>query len=213
MTDAAFELYYWNTPNGLKAVIALEEIAVPYTHHLIDLSHGEQHNPAFRQLSPDGKIPALVDISRDKLTLFESGAILLYLAGHYPQINGQTEAERGQVLSWTLWQVGQLGPLAGQFGRFKGLTPPNPVGINHFEQLVWRCLDVLEKRLQESEYIVGEHYTVADIASFPWVASDQSYLQRYQINWRDKCPAVNRWAKLIAQRPAVEKSLNIDDES
>ena len=211
MSDHRFELYYWNTPNGQKVLIALEEVAASYTLRPIDISKGEQHTTTFTQLSPDAKIPVLIDHNRDQITLFESGAILLYLAEHFPQLHGQTPCARAQAMSWTLWQVGQLGPLAGQFGRFKRLTPSNPAGIAHFEQMIWRCLNVLERRLQTTDFLAGEHFTIADIATLPWIASRQSYLQRYNIDWRRECPALNRWALQLAQRPSIKKALDLTD--
>lgn len=238
MTLPIFELYGWNTPNGQKITIALEEVGANYHYHPVDITNGEQHRDSFRLISPDGKIPALIHRSavttnngfsanelsagnkhatndRAKsnhedgttITLFESGAILLYLANLFPAINGRTEQEKSQVMSWTFWQVGQLGPLAGQFGRFHNATPANPAAVEHFEQLVWRCLGVLEKRLSESAYLAAEHFTVADIASFTWVASEQSYLQKFNLKWSDECPAIARWANAISQRASVQKQM------
>lgn len=208
MNQAEFELYGWNTPNGQKIIIALEEVSAPYQYNPVDISKGEQHAESFRLISPDGKIPALAHQAESPVTLFESGAILLYLANLYPSINGHTDQEKAQVMAWTFWQVGQLGPLAGQFGRFHTAEPANPAAIDHFEQLVWRCLDVLEKRLVQSKFLASDHFTVADIASFPWVASQQSYLQKYNIDWRAKCPSVVRWADLIMQKSSVQHAFN-----
>lgn len=207
MNQPLFELYGWNTPNGQKITIALEEVGANYQYHPIDITKGAQHTEAFKQISPDGKIPALTHNAEQSITLFESGAILLYLAKLFPAINGNTDQERAHVMAWTFWQVGQLGPLAGQFGRFHAASPANPPAVDHFEELVWRCLNVLEKRLSESEYLAASHFTVADIASLPWVASQQSYLQKYNVEWRKKCPAVARWATSIMQKPSVKKAL------
>lgn len=209
MSQSALELYGWNTPNGQKIIIALEEVGANYQYHPIDISNGEQHTESFKRISPDGKIPALTHNTDTTITLFESGAILLYLADLFPVIHGKDAIERAQVMSWTFWQVGQLGPLAGQFGRFHTATPENPAAIDHFEQLVWRCLNVLEKQLSTSEYLAADHFTVADIASITWVASNQSYLQKYGIKWREKCPAVKRWADLVLQKPSVQKALKL----
>lgn len=211
MSDHQFDLYSWNTPNGQKAVIALEEAGAKYTYRPIDISKGEQHTPQFKALSPDGKIPVLVTKTSSVINHFESGAILLYLAELYPALHGSTSAERAQVMSWTLWQVGQLGPHAGQFGRFSGAPTSNPAATEHFEQLVWRSLDVLEKRLTQSVFLAGESFTVADIASIPWVASKQSYLQRYSVAWREKCPSLKRWADTLLLRPSVIKAFGLTD--
>jgi len=214
ITAPAFDLYGWNTPNGQKIVIALEEAGADYSFHPIDISAGDQHLQSFRSISPDGKIPALVhriDVSenpgtiQEEVVLFESGAILIYLADLFPLLHGRNKSEKAKVISWTFWQVGQLGPLAGQFGRFQKATPPNPTALKHFEELVWRCLQVMEKRLEQSAFLASDHFSIADIASFPWIASEQSYLQIYNINWREKCQAIARWAEEISTRPSIKK--------
>ncbi len=202
-----FDLYSWNTPNGQKIVIALEEVAAKYEYHPIDIRNGQQHTPEFKALSPDGKIPALVSHGETKISLFESGAILFHLAQLYPVLMGSTPEEHARASSWTFWQVGQLGPLAGQFGRFSGADEPNPGAIEHFEQLVWRCLKLMDKQLSKSTYLAGDIFTIADIACIPWVASNQSYLQVYGVPWRQHCPALNRWANTLQERPSVKNSL------
>ena len=207
MNIPEFELYGWNTPNGQKIIIALEEAHASYSYIPVDISAGEQHTKDFRALSPDGKIPALIYNGASRITLFESGAILLFLANRFPQLNGVTETERAQVMSWTFWQVGQLGPLAGQFGRFKGASSLNHNAIEHFESLVWRCLKVMNTRLENSDYLAGINFTIADMACYPWIASQQSYLQIYGLDWRSQCPAIVRWVEDIASRPSVNKSL------
>jgi len=209
MHQAVIELYGWNTPNGQKILIALEEAGADYHYHRIDITRGHQKDASFREISPDGKIPALVHHVGSGLTLFESGAILLYLANHYPALHGRNTAEQAQVMSWIFWQVGQLGPLAGQYGRFRTASPDNRTAIAHFEDLIWRCLEVMETRLAQSKYLACDHFTVADMAAFPWVASEQSYLQRFDITWREQCPALQQWADKILQRPSVVKSLNL----
>jgi len=209
MSQAVFDLYSWNTPNGQKIVIALEEVGVPYTLIPVDITAREQDQPEFRALSPDGKIPVLVDKRHQHLSLFESGAILLYLANEYPVLHGQTDDSRVRVMSWTFWQVGQLGPLIGQYGRFRATQQRNDQAIDHFLQLIWRCLDVMERQLTREQYLSGNHFTVADIASFPWIASKQSYLQRYDITWRSRYPAIDHWAERVSQRSSVKKALDL----
>ena len=206
MNIPEFELYGWNTPNGQKIIIALEEAHANYSYKPVDISAGEQHTKEFRALSPDGKIPALIHNGASRITLFESGAILLFLSNRFPQLNGVTETERAQVMSWTFWQVGQLGPLTGQFGRFKGASPSNHNAIEHFESLVWRCLKVMNTRLENSDYLAGTSFTIADMACYPWIASQQSYLQIYGLDWRSQCPAIARWVEDIASRPSVNKT-------
>jgi len=207
MKSPEFELYGWKTPNGQKIIIALEEVGADYLYRPVDITNGEQHTEAFRAISPDGKIPALVHNTKAPVTLFESGAILLYLANKFPILTGNTEHDKAKVMSWTFWQVGQLGPLAGQFGRFHATHPDNSTAIKHFEALVWRCIDVMEKQLTQTSFLAGEQFTVADIAAFPWVASEQSYLQRYNVAWRSQRPALARWAERIASKPSVVKAL------
>ncbi len=204
-----YELYSWNTPNGQKIRIALEEMGVEYAFHPVNIGAGEQKTSSFRRISPDGKIPALVVNSDMPISLFESGAILLYLAEQFPTLHGRDEAERALVSSWTFWQVGQLGPLAGQLGRFSGETPQNSAAVLHFRELLTRCLEVLETRLLASEYLAGDHFTVADIASYPWIASPQSYLQRYNVDWRGDYTAIVKWADKIAERPAVKRAFSV----
>ncbi|OED41318.1 hypothetical protein AB833_09910 [Chromatiales bacterium (ex Bugula neritina AB1)] len=202
----SFDLYSWNTPNGQKATIALEEAGADYTLFPVNIGEGAQHVPGFRQISPDGKIPALVVHAETPVTLFESGAILVYLANQFPVLHGRSEEERARVMSWLFWQVGQLGPLIGQFGRFSGASPLNTQAVKHFEELITRCLDVMEKRLAETEYLAGENFTIADIACYPWVASPQSYMQRYGVGWRERYAAIPQWTDNIARRPAVQKA-------
>lgn len=202
-----FDLHSWPTPNGQKIIIALEEVGANYRYNPIDISKGEQHSPEFRALSPDGKIPALVTNTKPPIVHFESGAILMYLAGIFPEIDGKTVEERARVMSWTFWQVGQLGPMAGQFGRFSGADPANPAAVEHFTLIVTRCLEVMEKQLSASTFLAGESFTVADIASLPWIASDVSYLQTYEFDWRGKYPAVARWVDTLMEKPSVQKAL------
>lgn len=209
MNSPEFELYGWNTPNGQKIIIALEEVGANYLIHPVDISQGEQHTDSFRAISPDGKIPALVHNTNTPVTLFESGAILLYLIIRFPTLTGTTEQDKANALSWTLWQVGQLGPFAGQFGRFHAIQPENPAAVKHFETLVWRCIDVMEKQLLQTTFLAGEQFTVADIAAFPWIASEQSYLQRYNLKWQEQHPALTRWAMRIAKKPSAVTALGL----
>lgn len=209
MSQSEYELYGWNTPNGQKILIALEEVNISYSYHPIDITQGEQHTTAFKAISPDGKIPALIHHSASPIRLFESGAILLYLAEQFPILHGANKPNRALVTAWTFWQVGQLGPLTGQLGRFKGMDNADQASIDHFEKLVWRCLSVLEKRLTQSSYLVGDRFSVADIASLPWIISPQSYLQKFGLSWREKCPALKQWGDQLIRRPSVIKALGL----
>ncbi len=204
------DLYSWNTPNGQKIIIALEEAGAKYKYHAIDIRKGEQNAATFRAISPDGKIPAIVTHGETPVTLFESGAILFHLANLYPTLNGVTPQDQASVSAWTFWQVGQLGPLTGQFGRFHSAADnKNQAAIEHFEQLVWRCLTVMETRLGESPYLACDRLTIADIACIPWIASKQSYLQIYDVPWQQRCPAINQWATKLCARPSVIAALQL----
>ncbi len=209
MQQPLFDLYSWKTPNGQKVVIALEEAQVPYRYIPIDLPNGMQQSEAFKALSPDGKIPVLVERTQDKCVFFESGAILLRLADAYPVLQGDTPHEKAAAMSWVFWQVGQLGPLAGQFGRFSRIEPGNQQALDHFGEAVHRCFSVLEKQLTHKPFVAGNTITVADIAALPWVASPQSYLQRYGFDWHDHYPAIKRWASQLMLRPSVIKAFEL----
>lgn len=215
MTQPEFVLYGWNTPNGQKIIIALEEADAEYQYHPIDISKGEQHQDGYRAISPDSKIPALIHTAiahtaiapaAPPVTLFESGAILSYLANVFPTLTGMTEQDKAKAMSWLFWQVGQLGPLAGQFGRFQAAKESNPEAVQHFKALVWRCINVMERQLSQSRYLATDKFTIADIACYPWIASPQSYLQRYNIAWGEQCPALARWATDIGARASVIKA-------
>lgn len=209
MHQHLFDLHSWQTPNGQKIVIALEEAQVSYRYIPVDLSKQQQYSAAFQALSPDGKIPVLIERCEPERVFFESGAILLYLADAYPELHGNTPQEKAAVSSWVFWQVGQLGPLAGQFGRFSSKQLSNAQTVDHFSQAVHRCLSVLEKQLIRQPYLVGNTFTVADISALPWVASPQSYLQKYDFVWREHYPAVEQWANELMHRPSVIKALEL----
>jgi GST-like protein len=195
------DCYYWTTPNGHKVTILLEETGLPYTIHPVNISKGEQLDPAFIQISPNNRIPAIVDQAPADggapLPMFESGAILLYLADKVGRFIPAAWRARLDCIQWLFWQMGNLGPMAGQNHHF-GLYAPEklPYAIDRYVRETARLYAVLNRRLAEREYIVGE-YSIADIASYPWIVPE-----RQQQNL-DEFPHLKRWKEAIAARPAV----------
>lgn len=207
-----FDLYSFNTPNGQKVLLALEEAGAEYAYHTVDIRAGEQHLPWFRKLSPDGKIPVLCDQRDPDVCIFESGAILLYLAGCFPQLYGTDPTQKNAVQSWTFWQVGQLGPLIGQYGqlmgRKSGRQSDDVETRAHFEAGVSRCLKVLNQRLSDSPYLAGSSFSIADIACYPWIQSPQSYLNVFEFDWRSDYLHLVRWTERLSSRDAFSRVMN-----
>lgn len=198
------DLYYWTTPNGHKITILLEETGLPYTIHPVNISKGEQFDPAFLQISPNNRIPAIVDTApadgAAPLPMFESGAILLYLADKTGRFVPTAWRARLDCIQWLFWQMGNLGPMAGQNHHFSLYAPDKlPYAIDRYVRETGRLYAVLNRRLAEREYIVGE-YSIADIASYPWVLPE-----RQQQNL-DEFPHLKRWKEAIAARPAVVRA-------
>lgn len=170
--------YLWGTPNGYKIAIALEEMELEYTVHWVDISSGAQHAEGFLKLSPNGKIPAIVDHDTG-ISLMESGAILQYLAQKSGKFGGQTLAEQAEINQWLHWQMGGLGPIVGQVNHFRGLAEKVPYAEKRYFDETLRLFDVLEKRLQGRDYVAGA-YSIADMAVAPWAGmsahlGDQSF--------------------------------------
>lgn len=203
--DEAIDLYFWTTPNGFKITILLEELAVPYNGHLVDIGKGEQFAPDFLKISPNNKIPAIVDPDGpdgQPLALFESGAILQYLGRKYSAFYPTNERRKAEVDQWLFWQVGGLGPMSGQALHFrKYATTKVPYGIERYTDEVVRLFKVLDKRLHGRDYIAGA-YSIADIACFPWI-------RRHDDLGQDLAdyPNIRTWFERIAARPAVVRGL------
>lgn len=200
------DLHFWPTPNGLKISIALEELGLPYTVHPVDIGKGEQFKPEFLAISPNNRIPAIVD--RDTgISVFESGAILVYLAektGTFLPAGGQARAE---VLQWLMWQMGGLGPMAGQAHHFRQYAPePIPYGIERYTREVTRLYGVLDRRLAQREFVAGE-LSIADFAIFPWVAP---WEQQGQV--LADFAHVSRWFATMAARPGVDRGRRVGAE-
>jgi GST-like protein len=197
------DLYTFTTPNGRKASIMLEEVELPYNVHKIDITKGEQFTPEFVAINPNSKIPAIVDQDTG-MTVFESGAILLYLAEKTGKLLPTNDKERFQVLSWLMLQMGSVGPMFGQLNHFKRFAPEKiPYAIERYEKETLRLYGVLDKQLAEREFICGD-YSIADIATYPWVASYE-----FQGLTLDNHPNLKRWVETIQQRPAVQRGMAV----
>lgn len=203
------QLYTWATPNGRKASIMLEELGLPYAVHEINIGKGEQFDPAFLAIAPNNRIPAIVDEEGPDgkpLSLFESGAILIYLAEKTgSELLPKDGAARAQVMQWLMWQMGGLGPMVGQAHHF--LFDPKevvPYGQKRYHDETKRLYGVLDKQLASNEYAAGASYSVADISIFPWIAR----YERHQIDLADY-PNVKRWFDLVGARPAVERGMAV----
>jgi GST-like protein len=199
------DLYLWPTPNGLKLRLFMEESGLPHRQILVNLGKGEQHRPEFLKVSPNGKIPALVDDQPPgggaPLSLFESGAMLLYLAEKIGAFIPTEIHERAEVLQWLFWQVGGLGPMAGQNGHFRVFAPTElPYAIERFTNEVHRLFGVMDRRLADREFLAGA-YSIADMACYPWVVPYPSQGQ----NLND-FPNLKRWFDAIAARPATVRT-------
>ena len=197
------DLYFWTTPNGYKIPLFLEEAGVAYNIVPVDISKGEQFTPGFLKISPNNRIPAIVDHAPagggSPISLFESGAILLYLAEKTGKFVPTDPAGRAEVLQWLFWQMGGLGPMAGQNLHFSAYAPERiPYAIERYENETARLYGVLDERLAGREFVAGEDYSIADMAIYPWIAT----LERNQKRL-DDFPNLKRWTEAIAARPAT----------
>jgi len=199
------DLYYWTTPNGHKITLFLEEAGLPYTIHPINISKGEQFQPEFLAISPNNRIPAIVDQAPADggapVSVFESGAILLYLAEKTGRFLPQDLRGRTQALEWLFWQMGGLGPMAGQNHHFSAYAPePVPYAIERYVKETNRLYGVLNQRLADREYVAGE-YSIADMAAYPWIVPHERQSQNL-----DDFPHLKRWFEAIGARPATVRA-------
>lgn len=206
------DLYYWPTPNGLKLKLFLEEAQLPYRVVEVDITQGAQFDPAFLAISPNNRIPALVDHAPAgggaSLSLFESGAMLLYLAEKTGRLLPTDLRGRAEVLQWLFWQVGGLGPMAGQNGHFNHYAPePVPYAIDRYVRETNRLYGVLDRRLADREFIAGA-YSIADIACYPWIVPHRAHGQDLA-----DFPNLRRWFDAIAARPATRRAYEGAPES
>jgi GST-like protein len=197
------DLYTWTTPNGRKVSILLEELGIPYTAHAIDIGKEEQHAPEFLKISPNNKIPAIVDHDTG-VALMESGAILWYLADRHGRFLPSDPKGRAEVMQWLMWQMGGLGPMAGQTHHFLHFNPgKSAYAEERFGTEVKRLYGVLEAQLDGREYICGE-YSIADMACWPWIS-------RYEWQGIDLAdyPSVRAWYRRLLARDAVQKGYHV----
>ena len=202
------DLYSMATPNGHKVHIMLEECGLPYRVHHVDIGQGDQFKPEFLAISPNNKIPAIVDSNGPDgkpMSLFESGAILVYLASKVDKFLGHTDREKFTVLQWLMFQMGGLGPMLGQAHHFRIYAPEKiDYAYNRYTNEAKRLYGVMDKQLANHPYLAGDEYTIADIASFPWTRS----WKNQGIDWADY-PHTKRWHDAISERPAVQRGVEV----
>ena len=196
------DLYYWTTPNGHKITMFLEEVGLPYTLVPINIGTGDQFKPEFLKIAPNNRIPAIVDREPaeggEPISVFESGAILLYLAEKTGKLIPANIRDRAEVLQWLFWQMGGLGPMAGQNHHFTQYAPEKiPYAINRYVNETGRLYAVLNKRLGDREFIAGD-YSIADIAAYPWIVPYEKQNQKIE-----DFPNLQRWFEAIKARPAT----------
>ena len=200
------DLYFWPTPNGWKITIMLEECGLPYRVVKTDIGRGDQFKPEFIAISPNNKIPAIVDhdVSGSPVSVFESGAILLYLAEKTGRFIPQDPAGRNEVIQWLFWQMSNLGPMGGQFGYFRNYSKTNNTeAIERYANEYDRLLGVMNRRLEDREYLAGE-YSIADMSSLPWARAHDRLGQSIE-----EFPHFKRWLDSMVARPSVTKSYEI----
>jgi GST-like protein len=197
------DLYTFSTPNGRKASIMLEELGLDYTVHTIDITKGEQFTPEFVAINPNSKIPAIVDHDSD-ITVFESGAILIYLAEKTGKLLATEPKQRFQTIEWLMFQMGSIGPMFGQYNHFDKYAPEKiPYAIDRYKKETLRLYDVLNTQLAKTEYISGD-YSIADIAIYPWVAAYQ-----FMELTLDEHSHLKRWYETLTERPAIKRGMNV----
>ncbi len=200
------ELYTWTTPNGTKASVMLEEIGLPYNVHPVNLGKNEQRTPEFLAINPNGRIPAIIDSDGPAgrpLTVFESGAILIYLAEKSGKLLPRDPVRRIEAIQWLMFQMAGVGPMFGQLGWFKRNGADNQQAITRYTDETMRLAGVLDQRLGQAEYLAGE-FSIADIANFTWVG----VLPYFNLGL-ERWPNLRRWHEAIAARPAVQRGLKI----
>lgn len=213
-------LYTWTTPNGRKIPIMLEEIGMPYEVHPINISQNKQFATNFLQIAPNNKIPAItddriVDTNADgaPLAIFESGAILTYLAETSGRLLAPSGMARFKALEWLHWQIGGLGPMLGQLGFFAVRAEEKaPLAVERFTQEAGRLLGVMERRLSEAPYLAGSDYSIADIACYPWLVAATTALKDPLAKSLQDKPAIHRWLATVGARPAVVKGMQVPPE-
>ena len=201
------DLYFWPTPNGHKITIALEEMDLPYAVHPINIGKGDQFNADFLKIAPNNKMPAIVDPDGpgdEPLSLFESGAILQYLARKSGKFGGTTPREQAEVEQWLMWQMGGLGPMAGQAHHFLNYAPEDvPYGKKRYTDEVHRLYSVLDKQVETREFVAGD-FSIADMAIYPWARLWENQAQDIS-----DFPHMAKYLERVAARPAVERGMAV----
>jgi len=212
MASTMIELYYWPTPNGHKITLFLEETGVPYRIVPVNIGAGDQFKPDFLAFSPNNRMPAIVDRAPadggEPIGVFESGAILLYLAEKTGRFIPQDVRGRKSVLEWLFWQMGGLGPMSGQAGHFLNYAPEKiPYAQERYKKEVNRLYGVLERQLARNAFIAGADYSIADMASYPWVLAWERLQQDIT-----EFPAIARWIEAIEARPATLRAYKLGEQ-
>ena len=204
------DFYYWPTPNGWKVSILLEELGLPYKMHPVNIGKGDQFNPEFLKISPNNRMPAIIDhdVDGDPISLFESGAILLYLAEKTGRFIPNSVLGKKEAMEWLFWQTGNQGPMAGQLSHFVNYAiGENKYSHDRYAKEYERCLGVLDRRLKTRQFILGEEYSIADIINWPWVLIAKplgASLENF--------PHLADWRNRIKNRPAVKKAVDLGKE-
>ena len=211
MTTQPIELFYWPTPNGWKVSILLEELGAPYAVRYINIGAGEQFQPDFLRIAPNNRMPAIVDPQGpggQPISVFESGAILQYLGRKFGRFYPAEERARVAVDEWLFWQMGGLGPMAGQAHHFRQYAPETiEYGINRYTDEVNRLYGVMNRRLADNRYLGGADYSIADMACVGWIVPHENQGQNL-----DDTPHLKRWFEAVKARPAVERGLKVGEE-
>ena len=205
------DLYYWPTPNGWKVTILLEELDIPYTVHEVNIGKGEQFEPDFLKIAPNNRMPAIIDHDPkdggEPISVFESAAIMTYLAEKEGKFLPEDVRGRTEVNQWLYWQMGGLGPMAGQAHHFRHYAPEQvPYGIDRYTNEVNRLYGVMNKRLEDRKFLAGE-YSIADMAAWPWVSPWERQGQQLS-----DFPNLKRWFETIEARPVVQKGFHVKRE-
>ena len=201
------DLYSWTTPNGRKVSIALEELGLPYKAHPIDIGKDEQFGPDFLKISPNNRIPAIIDRDNN-MSLFESGAILIYLGDKTGKLLPKDGEARYRVIEWLMWQMGGIGPMIGQAHHFLRQNPGKaPYAEERYHKEALRLYGVLDRRLEGRDFMAGD-YSIADIATWPWISRFEWH--KVDLN---QFPNVKRWYVSIAKRPAVQKGYQVPKDT
>jgi GSH-dependent disulfide-bond oxidoreductase len=205
------DLYYWPTPNGWKITIFLEEAGIPYNVIPVDIGAGDQFDPEFLKISPNNKVPAIVDPDGpdgEPISVFESGAILIYLSEKLGYLIPESPRARYEVLQWLMFQMGTVGPMLGQAHHFRKYSPEEiPYAIERYTNEAARIYDVMDRRLSEAEYFAAGEFTIADVAIYPWLVSHENQGQSMS-----DYPNLARWFEAVGSRPAVRRALEVGAE-